>query len=109
MLFKRCFDNLEPGGWLEMQSIEIGTTSDDESHLRAPNFLRVIDLTYSSSEEFGKSVRTVQKWKSLMEKANFINVTEKVMKVCPSPFSLLLYPLPKHHGRLEATFQLKRD
>jgi len=80
-LFKQCFDNLRPGGYLEMQSIEVATYSDDGSHLRSEMFLKGLDLVTEASIKFGKSMRTMGTWKEKMKQAGFVNVTEKIYKV----------------------------
>jgi len=80
-LFKQCFDNLRPGGYLEMQSIEVATYSDDGSHLRSEMFIKGLDLVTEASIKFGKSMQTMGTWKKKMELAGFVNVTEKIYKV----------------------------
>lgn len=64
-----------------MASIEIGTFSDDDTHLKATNLRRIVRLVHESSEEFGKSFKTVATWKEKMIKAGFEDVHEKVFKV----------------------------
>ncbi|KAL2218104.1 methyltransferase [Thermoascus aurantiacus ATCC 26904] len=85
-LFKQCFDNLRPGGYLEMQSIEVATYSDDGSHLRSEMFLKGLDLVTEASIKFGKSMRTMGTWKEKMKQAGFVNVTEKIYKLPQKPW-----------------------
>ncbi|KAL2217732.1 methyltransferase [Thermoascus aurantiacus ATCC 26904] len=85
-LFKQCFDNLRPGGYLEMQSIEVATYSDDGSHLRSEMFIKGLDLVTEASIKFGKSMQTMGTWKKKMELAGFVNVTEKIYKLPQRPW-----------------------
>jgi len=80
-LFKQCFDYLRPGGFLEMQSIKVNTTSDDGSHESAKNTLKIAELILQASRVFGKDMNTVRTWKERMELVGFTNVTERIYKV----------------------------
>jgi trans-aconitate methyltransferase len=89
-LFAQCFENLRPGGYLEMQTLEVQTYSDDGSHLRAENFLKLIELVHKAAQEFNKGMDTVTTWKERLEKAGFKNVVEEKYKVCyPLLFNIL--------------------
>lgn len=65
-----------------MQTIEVTTYSDDGSHLKATNALKVIDLVHQAAKQFQKGMNTVATWKERMEKAGFKNVIEETYKVC---------------------------
>lgn len=79
-LFRQAFQNLKPGGYLEMASMEINTHSDDGTHLKAKNFLKGLRVTHEASKKFGKDMNSVATWKEKMERAGFENVTEKIYK-----------------------------
>lgn len=60
-----------------MASIEVDTFSDDDTHLKATNFCQIARLVHESSEESGKSFKTVATWKEKMINAGFEDVHEK--------------------------------
>jgi hypothetical protein len=64
-----------------MKTIEVTTYSDDDTHLKATNFMQVVNGIHQAAGKFGKSMTTVQTWKGKMEKAGFVNVKEEVIKV----------------------------
>lgn len=80
-LFQRAFENLNPGGWFEMATIEVNTFSDDETHLNAPCLLDAVKHIDASSRNFGKDMTSVHTWKARFEAAGFVNVKEDIMKV----------------------------
>jgi trans-aconitate methyltransferase len=82
--FTQCFENLEPGGYLEMQASEVNTYSDDGSHLKAKSLVQFLELLHKAAKEFNKGMDTVSTWKEKMEKAGFKNVVEETYKVCPA-------------------------
>ena len=96
-VFRQAYDHLAPNGWFEIASIEVLTTSDDDTHLRAKNMVEVVRLVHEASKTFGKDMSTVPTWKERVEKAGFINVTEEIYKVtlffffCPCPLYFALF------------------
>lgn len=86
-VFRQAYEHLTPNGWFEIASIEVLTTSDDDTHLRAKNFLEAVKLIRQSSKTFGKDMNTVPTWKERIEKTGFVNVTEEVYKVHQLLFS----------------------
>lgn len=65
-----------------MKTIEVTTYSDDGTHERAKNCLKVIDGIHKAAEKFGKGMDTVKGWKEKMEKVGFENVKWEEYKVC---------------------------
>lgn len=92
-VFRQAYDHLAPNGWFEIASIEVLTTSDDDTHLRAKNMVEVVRLVHEASKTFGKDMSTVPTWKERVEKAGFINVTEEIYKVHPF-FFFFSHPCP---------------
>ncbi|KAL1966262.1 hypothetical protein VTN77DRAFT_4615 [Rasamsonia byssochlamydoides] len=86
-LFAQCYKNLRPGGFLEMKTIEVTTYSDDGSHKKAKNLLRMIEVMHQAADKFGKSMTTVKTWKEKMEEAGFKNVVQEEYKLPQSPWS----------------------
>ncbi|CAG8292899.1 unnamed protein product [Penicillium salamii] len=84
--FAQVLDNLNPDGWLEMATFETTTYSDDDTHLKATNFLYAIKNIHESSKLFGKDMASSSTWKSRMENAGFVNVTEEVYLLPQSPW-----------------------
>ncbi|CAG8040142.1 unnamed protein product [Penicillium salamii] len=84
--FAQTLDNLNPNGWLEMATFETKTYSDDDTHLKATNFLYAIKNIHESSKLFGKDMASSSTWKSRMESAGFVNVTEEVYLLPQSPW-----------------------
>ncbi|KAJ5575257.1 S-adenosyl-L-methionine-dependent methyltransferase [Penicillium hetheringtonii] len=86
-LFQRIYENLNPGGWCEMSSMEVNTYSDDDTHLRASSMLDVAKELHGASRVFGKDMSSISTWKNRMERAGFINVKEVIFKLPQSPWS----------------------
>ncbi|KAK0124109.1 hypothetical protein ONS95_009092 [Cadophora gregata] len=81
-LYKECYDNLAPGGWIEEVELDVRVMSDDDSldpnSILAgwgPNFL-------GCAERAGRPLDTQLTMKSSIEKAGFVNVQDKLYK-CP--------------------------
>lgn len=84
-LFAQAVDNLQPGGWMEVQEYEIEISSDDGSHLKAENFVLWKDKLNEASQMFGKPFSDYSLHKQRMEEAGFIDISEDTFKVCPFP------------------------
>ncbi|KAL1966571.1 hypothetical protein VTN77DRAFT_3982 [Rasamsonia byssochlamydoides] len=70
-----------------MASMEIKTHSDDETHLKAKNFLEGLRVMHDGSKRFGKEMNSIATWKEKMERAGFENVVKRIDKLpqntCP--------------------------
>jgi trans-aconitate methyltransferase len=84
-LFVQCFKNLRPGGYLEMQSMEVATYSDDGSHHKATNLQEFIRNLLKAAETFNKRMDSIPAWKEKMEKAGFKDINVRVYKVRRPP------------------------
>ena len=80
-LFEQALENLKPGGWMEIASIEVNCFSDDGTHLKAESMMHGVKHMHLSAKMFGKDFDTVKNWRSQMENAGFVNVREDVYKV----------------------------
>ncbi|RHZ58998.1 hypothetical protein CDV55_104024 [Aspergillus turcosus] len=85
-LFRQAYDNLNPGGWLEMASIDVNSYSDDGTHLKAVNMMEAVKNMHLASAKHGKDMTTAHTWKEKMEKAGFVNVRDDVYKLPQSPW-----------------------
>ncbi|EEA19595.1 hypothetical protein TMatcc_009733 [Talaromyces marneffei ATCC 18224] len=85
-LFAQAVDNLQPGGWMEVQEYEIEISSDDGSHLKAENFVLWKDKLNEASQMFGKPFSDYSLHKQRMEEAGFIDISEDTFKVPIGPW-----------------------
>jgi SAM-dependent methyltransferase len=82
MLYRRIYDNLKPGGWVEIQDYEPGFYADDDPSLsKAPNCLKVATLGNVASEKVGRIFAIAQLQKQKMIDAGFEDVHDVAYKV----------------------------
>ena len=81
-IYQKCFDNLEPGGYIEQLEPDVRVMSDDGS--LDPNSLLAGwgDNFVGSSERAGRSLDTHKTMKAKIEAAGFVDVEEHLYK-CP--------------------------
>lgn len=92
-LFRQCYEHLQPGGWVEFQEPEAWVQSDDGSMDRAANIMQWQTLCNQAAAQFGKEIRVAHTLKERMEKAGFVDVHQKTIKVRRSMFYLLFHIL----------------
>nr|CAF06071.1 conserved hypothetical protein [Neurospora crassa] len=81
-LFRRIFENLKPGGWVESVEVKPRVFSDDDTVKPDHALLRFYDLTREVlSTRYGFQVEIAHRISELMQRIGFINVREIVMKV----------------------------
>lgn len=80
-LFKQAYDNLNPGGYFELQNFELNFFSDDESRERAVTAVQWQRIILKTSEKFGKPLAVEGGWKEGMFRAGFRDVVAEVYKV----------------------------
>ncbi|OJJ42761.1 hypothetical protein ASPZODRAFT_136905 [Penicilliopsis zonata CBS 506.65] len=88
-LAKQAFDNLNPGGYFELQAFTLNVFSDDNSlEERGPFTIQMCELIKEAGEKFGKPMQDIEEtWSKAFELAGFIKVTPKMVKVPFSPWS----------------------
>jgi hypothetical protein len=88
-LFAQSYQNLNPGGWAEFQSIELNCFCDDDSRQKATAWVRWSENLHRAARTFGKNMRTVRTWPDKMREAGFRNVQSVAYPVSPpiSPLS----------------------
>jgi SAM-dependent methyltransferase len=83
-LYRQIYQNLKPGGWLEMQEYEAWIRSDDDPNLlNAPSVARWQELVDEASIIFGKRVNIAESLKQRFIDARFEDVRDDVYKVSP--------------------------
>ena len=80
-LYKTCLENLEPGGYLEMQEYEGIAHSDDGGLERCPHLQELVEKLEQASSMFGKQMNEAPNQKKYMEDAGFENVQDDIFKV----------------------------
>ncbi|EGD96290.1 hypothetical protein TESG_03743 [Trichophyton tonsurans CBS 112818] len=79
--FAQAYENLLPGGYLEMQSTEANFFSDDGTRERAVTANLWQKLLVKGYRKFGKPLNVEQTWAEKMRAAGFVDVVEEVIKV----------------------------
>ncbi|PGH06904.1 hypothetical protein GX51_02149 [Blastomyces parvus] len=85
-LFARVYENLEPGGWLELQDLEVWEYSDDGTLEKATNRIYVRNKVLEASEKIGKDMKVVHKYADMMKEAGFVDIIDDVYKVPMAPW-----------------------
>ena len=78
--FKRCFDNVKPGGYLEMQDVAYPYASDDGTLSPSTALHGWCNLVVQACDKLDRSATVVKLYKQLMEEAGFVDVVEVVHK-----------------------------
>ena len=86
--YHQIYQNLKPGGTLEMQEHEAWLKADDETMERAPWTVECNHVLNNASVTFGKKLNVAENHKRWMEDAGFVGVRDEVLKVCTDYSSL---------------------
>ncbi|CAG8333113.1 unnamed protein product [Penicillium salamii] len=98
-LYKKCYDALTPGAWIEQVELDVRLYSDDNT-LKEDSYLGGWGNNFiGCSERSGRSLLTQESMRGTMEKAGFVDAHEVLYKipVGPWPRDKLL----KETGRLQ--------
>ncbi|KAF4962544.1 hypothetical protein FSARC_9322 [Fusarium sarcochroum] len=79
--FQSAFQNLNSGGYLELQAMRGYFMSDDDSIKNAKNAEAWAVAIRESSTKFGKPIDCVTEWKDKLIKAGFEDVHQKILKL----------------------------
>lgn len=79
--YRQVYNNLKPGGWVEMQEYDAWIFSDDDSYDRAPWTREWVERLDTASKSFGRQINVAKYHKQWMVDAGFLDVTEKVYRV----------------------------
>jgi SAM-dependent methyltransferase len=80
-LCTQAYNNLKPGGWLELQEPLAAFEADDETIERAGNINSWQEVLCDGAKKFGKDIREAPTLKGRMERAGFVDVHERLIKV----------------------------
>lgn len=81
-LYRQIYQNLKPGGWLEMQEYEVWIRSEDDPELlNAPVIAQWQELVDKASIMFGKRLNIAESVKQRFIDAGFEDVRDDVYKV----------------------------
>ncbi|EEH04901.1 conserved hypothetical protein [Histoplasma capsulatum G186AR] len=86
-LLKQAYDNLAPGGWIELAEFDAWASTDDNSLPESSAYNQFQTLLGEASESFGKPVNVACKFKEFVQEAGFTNVGEDNRKIPLSPWS----------------------
>ncbi|KAF9773468.1 hypothetical protein IL306_008709 [Fusarium sp. DS 682] len=79
-LYLTCRSALEPGGWFEMQDIVLPYKSDDATLHPDLELAKLGHYFCEASKILGRPVSAPRHYRSLMEKAGFVNIVERHFK-----------------------------
>ncbi|KAM0547770.1 hypothetical protein ACHAPJ_010231 [Fusarium lateritium] len=92
---KNAYDNIEPGGYLEMQDLTYPITCDDGTLPSNSQILRSGQLSIEASAKLGRAINLAPKYKNFFEKAGFTDVVERQFK-----WPINEWPKDKHYKDL---------
>ncbi|GKT75643.1 methyltransferase domain-containing protein [Colletotrichum tofieldiae] len=72
--------NLEPGGWVELQEVDLYPTSDDETLKPDSNLIKWCNLLQGASNKFGRPFFRIAPLKDVMTEVGFVDVSLTVTK-----------------------------
>ena len=79
--YKQCYDNLKPGGWLEMHEYACSLLSDDDTLKHAKWAAEWCELLDQASSQFGKRLDVSHLHGQWLREAGFQDVEDKPYKV----------------------------
>ncbi|CAF3557333.1 unnamed protein product [Fusarium graminearum] len=79
-IFSKAFENLEPGGYIEVQDNVYPLASDDGT-IHNTNILTWSELMVNAANKIGRSITVASKFKSMLEDAGFIDIVEIKKKI----------------------------
>ncbi|KAJ5647004.1 hypothetical protein N7490_003376, partial [Penicillium lividum] len=86
-LYDRCFENLEPDGWIEQFEFDVSVYSDDNSLPKDSLLDQWGDMWYPCSERAGRPLQVEKHMRANLEKAGFVDIKEVVYKVPLGPWA----------------------
>ncbi|KAK7414827.1 hypothetical protein QQX98_006342 [Neonectria punicea] len=78
--FQQAFENLAPGGYIELQAMRGQFVSDDGTSEKATNAQRWAAGLLDSSAKFGKPIDCVGDWKYKLDQAGFVDIHQEIRK-----------------------------
>ncbi|EEH39695.2 hypothetical protein PAAG_01884 [Paracoccidioides lutzii Pb01] len=85
-LLQQAYDNLVPGGWIELVEFDAWASTDDNSLPESSAYNQFQTLLGEASELFGKPVNVARDFRGFVETAGFENIGEDNRKIPLSPW-----------------------
>ncbi|RYC78385.1 hypothetical protein BFJ63_vAg18741 [Fusarium oxysporum f. sp. narcissi] len=79
-IFSKAFENLEPGGYIEVQDNVYPLASDDGT-IHNTDILTWSELMVQAANKIGRSITVASKFKSMLEDAGFIDIVETKKRI----------------------------
>lgn len=90
-LYRNCYANLKPGGWIEVQEYEAWIWQiDDPENKGIKNIQEWLGYIDEASTRIGKRINTATQQKQKLIDAGFVNVKGDVYNVCHSAYIILI-------------------
>lgn len=83
---RQCFDNLAPGGWLELQDVGPFPSSDDDTLKPEHTLFKWAQLLSEACIKLGRPYQDVTMYKDLMADVGFVNIVETKFKWPVNPW-----------------------
>jgi len=91
-MMRQAFENLKPGGWLEMQELSLPVANDDSSMTPDHSVYKWTYYILEASKSIGQSFENPPHYAEWMREAGFVNVQHMVYKWPTNP-----WPKDKKH------------
>lgn len=86
-VYKRAYDALAPGGWIEQVEFDIRCHSDDGTLKKDSLLAGWGDMFIRCSAQAGRSLTTQETMRGAMEKAGFVDTHEKLYRIPLGPWA----------------------
>jgi hypothetical protein len=80
-LLNRAYDNLVPGGWIQLTDFETYSYSDDDSFPETSSLYHWLDNTVKTAAKFGRVMNIAPEFERLLKEAGFEAVVDTTLKV----------------------------
>ncbi|KAF4807777.1 Secondary metabolism regulator LAE1 [Colletotrichum siamense] len=77
-ILAKAFDNLEPGGYVEIQDNEFPVRCDDNTMPEDSVILKWTEYMVEATKEIGQPIDVAPSFKRLVEEAGFVDVEERI-------------------------------
>ncbi|KAI6961367.1 hypothetical protein KC355_g12593, partial [Hortaea werneckii] len=85
-LMQQAYDNLRPGGWIEVTDFEAWATTDDNSLPADSAYAEFQERLSEAATQFGKVMNISPQFKSFVQNAGFQSVVEQQFKAPLAPW-----------------------
>ncbi|OHW95460.1 methyltransferase domain-containing protein [Colletotrichum incanum] len=84
---QKCYDNLVPGGWVELQELDLFPRSDDGTLTPDHPLIKCCQLLLEASEIFGRPYIPIPPLKELLTEIGFVDVSLSIYKWPTNPWA----------------------